>query len=245
MPRVRSGAVRDLQPEPDHTECGVHTNSCGGDCNGTATVTLTSTGNGLCTAVSDNVTITFTPAPVVEAGVSTNALREQRGVQLAGSVSGCDRRQLERWCRHLRPERECAERVYTPSNAEINAGSLWLFLTSTGNGGCNAARDSVQVFFTPAPTVNAGSNAHVCANAAEVVLNGAVTVATGGAWSGGAGSFNPNNTALNATYTPSLGEIAAGQVTLTLTTTGIGNCTRCARSDGHHHRSCSGGERRS
>jgi hypothetical protein len=122
------------------------------------------------------------------------------------------------------PNANALNSVYTPSNAEIGAGSLWLFLTSTGNGGCNAARDSVQMFFTPAPTVNAGANTHVCASAADVVLNGAVTVATGGAWSGGAGSFNPNNTLLNATYTPSLGEIAAGQVTLTLTTTGIGNC---------------------
>ena len=36
--------------------------------------------------------------------------------------------------------------------------------------------------------------------------------------SGGAGSFNPNNTTTNATYTPTAGEITAGTVTLTLTT---------------------------
>ena len=40
-------------------------------------------------------------------------------------------------------------------------------------------------------------------------VNGSVTIATGGVWSGGAGSFTPNNTALNATYTPTATEISA------------------------------------
>jgi hypothetical protein len=35
-------------------------------------------------------------------------------------------------------------------------------------------------------------------------------------WSGGAGSYTPNNTTLNATYTPTAGEIAAGTLTLDL-----------------------------
>src|SRR5439155_1731898 len=42
--------------------------------------------------------------------------------------------------------------------------------------------------------------------------------ATIGTWSGGAGTFNPNNITLTAIYTPSAGEITAGTVTLTLTT---------------------------
>jgi len=192
---------------------------------GTAIVTLTSTGMGLCNAVSDNVTITFTPAPVVEAGASQTLCANNAALQLAGSVTGATGGTWSGGAGTFAPNANALNGVYTPSNAEITVGSLWLFLTSTGNGGCNSARDSVQVFFTPAPTVNAGVDAHVCANDAEVELSGVVTVATGGAWSGGAGSFSPNNTALNATYTPSLGEIAAGQVTLTLTTTGIGNCT--------------------
>ncbi|MBI4750742.1 MAG: NHL repeat-containing protein [Acidobacteria bacterium] len=42
--------------------------------------------------------------------------------------------------------------------------------------------------------------------------------ATSGMWSGGAGTFTPDNTSPNATYTPTAGEIAAGAVTLTFTT---------------------------
>src|SRR5690606_3521541 len=74
--------------------------------------------------------------------------------------------------------------------------------------------------FTPAPMANAGADATRCANNASVALNGSVTLATGGVWSGGAGTFTPNNTTLNATYAPTAAEIAAGAHTLTLTTTG-------------------------
>ncbi|MEZ4757858.1 MAG: gliding motility-associated C-terminal domain-containing protein [Flavobacteriales bacterium] len=192
---------------------------------GSTTVTLTSTGNGLCTAVTDNVTITFTPAPVIEAGVAQTLCANNSTAQLTGSVSGATGGAWSGGAGTFAPNAGALNAVYAPSSSEITAGNLWLYLTSTGNGGCSAVRDSVQLFFTPAPTVSAGPNAHVCANDAEVLLNGAVTIATGGVWSGGAGSFSPNNTALNATYTPSLGEIAAGSATLTLTTTGIGNCT--------------------
>ena len=191
---------------------------------GSAIITLTSTGNGLCTAVIDNVTITFTPAPVVEAGVSQTLCANNADVQLAGAVGGATGGAWSGGAGTFAPNANALSAVYTPSNAELAAGNLWLYLTSTGNGGCSSVRDSVQVFFTPAPTVNAGLNAHVCANAADVQLNGAVTIATGGVWSGGVGSFSPDANALNATYNPSLGEIAAGEATLTLTTTGIGNC---------------------
>ena len=49
--------------------------------------------------------------------------------------------------------------------------------------------------------------------------------ATGAIWSGGAGTYTPNNTTLNATYSPSAAERTAGTVTLTLTSAGNGNCT--------------------
>jgi len=192
--------------------------------NGIATVTLTSTGNGLCNEVSSQTTITYTPAPTVEAGIPQTLCANNAAVQLAGSVSGATGGIWSGGAGSYAPNASALNGVYAPSNSEINAGSLWLFLTSTGNGGCSAVLDSVQVFFTPAPSANAGADAHVCANAPQVQLNGAVTVATGGIWSGGAGSFSLNNATLNASYTPSLGEIAAGQVTLMLTTTGNGNC---------------------
>src|SRR5690606_28378635 len=103
--------------------------------------------------------------------------------------------------------------------------SLTLTLTTTGNGLCNAATDQVVLTFTDAPSANAGADVTVCANNADVALGGSVIVAGGGAWSGGSGIFSPNANTLNAIYSPSAADIAAGQVTLTLTTTLNGNCT--------------------
>ena len=73
-------------------------------------------------------------------------------------------------------------------------------------------------------TVNAGSDQQVCSQN-KVQLNGTVTGAGDGIWSGGAGSFSPANTDLKAIYTPTATEIAAGSVTLTLSSTGNGSCT--------------------
>lgn len=69
-----------------------------------------------------------------------------------------------------------------------------------------------------AATANAGADQTIC-SADTVTLAGSIGgSATSATWSGGAGSFNPNNTTLNAVYTPDAGEVAAGTVTLTLTT---------------------------
>src|SRR5690606_40362940 len=99
--------------------------------------------------------------------------------------------------------------TYTPTAAEIANGSVTLTLTTTGNGTCSAVSDQVTIHFTAAPSVYAGASSSACANNAAIALNGTVSGATGAAWSGGAGRYNPGNTALNATYTPTASETAA------------------------------------
>jgi gliding motility-associated-like protein len=85
---------------------------------------------------------------------------------------------------------------------------------------------NVPVIMVPSPTVNAGVDDTLCPTNPVVLLHGTVTAATGGHWSGGAGTFNPNRDSLIVQYTPTAGEILAGQVTFTLTSTGIGGgCT--------------------
>ncbi len=192
---------------------------------GTATVTLTSTGNGLCNAVSDQVTITITAAPLVDAGPIQTLCANNVAAQLAGVVTNATGGAWSGGAGAFSPNANTLNAVYTASAAEIAANSVWLYLTSTGNGGCLSSRDSVRLDFTPAPTVNAGLDAHVCANNADVQLAGAITVATGGQWSGGNGTFNPNAQDLGALYTPTALELAAGQFNLVLTSTGNGNCT--------------------
>lgn len=112
------------------------------------------------------------------------------------------------------------------SGATYNATSQQIFTAEISDGlnspTCPSKFISVPVSVGLPPVVNAGTDQTVCANDPQIVLNGTVTNATGGIWSGGSGTFSPSNTSLLASYTPTSTEIANGSVTLTLTSTGAG-----------------------
>src|SRR3989442_7826499 len=105
--------------------------------------------------------------------------------------------------------------VYTPSAAEITAGTVTLTLTSNDPvGPCPAVSDQMAITINPVATANAGVDQTVCASSPNVTLAGVIGgAASSGTWSGGTGSFNPNASTLNSLYTPSGAEITAGTVT--------------------------------
>jgi hypothetical protein len=104
-------------------------------------------------------------------------------------------------------------------------GTVTATLTVTGPF-CNAASDSSTLTVYSSAGANAGPDQTVCASSPAVTLAGSISgSATSASWSGGGGSFNPNNSALNAVYTPSATEISNGSATLTLTTNDpVGSC---------------------
>lgn len=191
---------------------------------GVATLTATTTGNGTCLPVTDNVSITISPLPIVNAGTDITVCKNNAAVSLNGSISFAGGGAWSGGAGTYNPNNTALNATYTPTTSEINAGNLVLTLTSTGNGLCNAANDAVAINFSNSPVANAGSNITVCANNATVTLTGSVSNATGGQWSGGLGIFTPGSTSLNASYTPTQTEINSGSINLFLTTTGNGNC---------------------
>jgi len=91
--------------------------------------------------------------------------------------------------------------------------------------GCPPVSASVTITANSAPiTVYAGPDQTLCINQNSVNLSGNVTIATGGIWSGGNGTFSPSNTSLQVTYYPTLAEIQSGSINLVLTSTGNGTC---------------------
>ncbi|MDQ3110906.1 MAG: gliding motility-associated C-terminal domain-containing protein [Bacteroidota bacterium] len=203
----------------------VYTPTAGEIAGGSVTLTLTTTGNGTCVAVTDQVTIFFSAPPTANAGADQTKCANNAITTLAGSVTVATGGQWTGGLGTFTPNNNALSATYAPTAAEVAGGSITLTLTTTGNGTCVAVTDQMTIFFTPAPTVNAGPGIIVCANNATATLNGAFTTASGAAWTGGAGTFSPNNTTMNATYTPTAAEITAGTVTLTLTSTGNGTCT--------------------
>lgn len=111
-------------------------------------------------------------------------------------------------------------------SASISVGAGTYNVVLSDASGCPPAAATVTVTsFSVAITANAGADDTVCALSPVTTLNGAVTGATGGIWTGGAGTFSPSNTTLSGVhYVPTAAEIAAGFVNLTLTTTGNGTC---------------------
>jgi gliding motility-associated-like protein len=190
---------------------------------GSVTLTLTTTGIGNCRPLSDNVNITITPAPVINAGPDLSTCGNNPSAQLSGSVTIATGLVWSGGNGNFSPADNILNPVYTPSASEITAGSVTLTATSTGNGRCLAVSDQVVLRITPAPTINAGNDIAICANNATASLSGTVTVATGGTWSGGSGTFSSSNN-LNTNYIPSAAEIAAKSVILTFTSTGNGTC---------------------
>src|SRR4029450_12414145 len=106
------------------------------------------------------------------------------------------------------PNNTTLNAVYTPSAAEITAGTVTLTLTTNDPAGpCGAVSDQMVITINPAATVNAGTDQTVCASSPNVTLAGSRGgSATSATWSGGAGTFNPNNTTLTAVYTPTAAE---------------------------------------
>lgn len=195
---------------------------------GSVTLTLQATNIGTCSPVSDVVVITIFNAPVANAGPDQAICSNVNNVQLAGQMAGTSGTGI--WSTSgsgtFSPGNTSLNAAYTPSPGDISAGTVTLILSSTNNGPCGTDNDTMVITITPMPVANAGANISVCANNSNVILNGSVTGGTGtGQWTtNGSGTFLPNNTSLNGVYQPSAGDITAGSVTLTLTSTNNGSC---------------------
>lgn len=114
--------------------------------------------------------------------------------------------------------------LYTLSNADTLLTSLVFSLTSTGN--CTPKTATMSVPIIQRPKVAIGTGSIICKNnVVPIVLTGTITNALGGTWSGGTGFFSPG---VNISYNPTAADLAAGSLTLTLSS--VGGCTTTARS---------------
>lgn len=178
-----------------------------------------------CPNVYDTVVVTEQTLPITaHAGLDQSICANNPNVSLNGSVDIATGGIWSGGSGTFTPNDSTLNATYIPTASEISSGSLTLVLTTTGNFGCPSDIDDLTINFTLAPTVSAGPNITVCTNNLSASLSGSVTLATGGQWSGGTGTFSPNSSTLNAVYTPSSNEITIGSASLTLTTTGNGNC---------------------
>lgn len=192
---------------------------------GYAKLYLTSSNNGNCKSETDSLEITIIKAPVVTTSNSINICKNNPTIDLDGKVTLPAKGGVWSGGKGVfSPNANTIKSIYTPTADEVNSGSLKLTLSSTDNGLCNSSFAYLDITFTPSPTVDAGPGQDICSNTSGIQLNGSKTVAGGIVWSGGNGKFTPDATAINAVYSPSVAEVIAGSVTLTIVTTNNGNC---------------------
>lgn len=113
--------------------------------------------------------------------------------------------------------------VYTPSEADVASGSVILTLTTDNDSGCNEASHSITLDFADKAIAFAGEDIMICAGA-DVQLNGSADNHSGVTWStSGSGTFNDAGS-IDPVYTPSEQDIAAGNISLSLTAHGLATC---------------------
>jgi hypothetical protein len=176
--------------------------------------------------------LSFLPAPIADAGLATDSICSDAtyttiatatvGSTISWSTSGTG----------TFTDGNSLDAIYTPSAADITAGSVVLIMSVTGTGVCAGVTvtDSLTLTISPAPTSNAGpATSSICVGSTYTP----VATATNGAilWTTtGTGTFS-DATVATPVYTPSPADITSGTVSLTMTVSGSGTCASSTVSD--------------
>ncbi len=191
---------------------------------GSRTLTLTATGNSPCTNAVSTKTITINSSPTVEAGTDISTCSTSGAINITDGASATNQASVT-WTRSgtgtLTNATSLTNCTYTPSAADIAAGTVTLTLTANPNAGCSSVLDTKTIIITTAPSANAGTNILTCATvtgALAITAGATATNMSGIQWtSNGTGTFTNDNSLTLCTYEPSSGDILSGSVVFTLT----------------------------
>jgi PKD domain/PKD-like domain/Secretion system C-terminal sorting domain len=194
---------------------------------GSITFTLTATSSGSCFSVNDNMVLTITPTPSVNAGSDESVCRNTPfNFNMQGTLASASNFNSILWTTTgtgAFTNTNTLTPAYVPDASE--SGAITFTLTAIGNGSCVTVQDQMLLTVVPEVIVNAGSDAETCKGTAiNFGLRAIFATASNYSsllWSGGAGTIL-NGTTLNPTYIPTASEI--GVVSLTLKATGNGSC---------------------
>jgi hypothetical protein len=199
---------------------------------GSVDLTMTVLGGGSCGDVTDDISITVTPAATADAGPDAEVCgTEVFDITGRGSIGGSAG--LAIWSTSGTGTFNNGgvlglSTTYTPSAADIAVGTVVLTLTTDDPAGdCGIASDAMELTITAVPLsdLSGVTDLEMCSDASNYVVAGASsTNGVGILWStGGDGSF-VDNTVLNPTYVPGGTDRSSGSVDLTMTVLGGGSC---------------------
>jgi gliding motility-associated-like protein len=164
-------------------------------------------------------TVKILSAPVIKANAGPDQIScAANPVQLAGSLGGGAAGNWSGGTGTYAPNNTSPTAVYTPSAAEVTAGTVTLkFMVTSGMAACPGSdEDQMTITIGKIANVTAGSDQTICTGS-SAQLAGSIGAGTAGTWSGGTGIYVPNNTSPTAVYTPSATEQTTGKVQLKFT----------------------------
>ncbi|MBS7787485.1 choice-of-anchor D domain-containing protein [Flavobacterium sp. CYK-55] len=205
---------------------------------GSVTLTLSVTGSSPCGVVTSNKTLTITAAPTANAGTAINTCYNSGAVNITAGRSAANYSSIQ-WTSSgtgtFANANNLTTCTYTPSAADIAAGSVTITLTANGTAPCSNATSNKTLTIQPGPTSNAGTDVYTCNTGAAVNITAGATATNYSSvqWttSGILGTLSNATSLTNCTYAPSAVDLLAGSVTLTLTVTGNAPCGGTAVSN--------------
>jgi gliding motility-associated-like protein len=124
---------------------------------GSVRLTLSSNNNGSCPQASSSLVVTITDAPKANAGTDKKVCAEKAEVKLAGVMHNTySGKWISSGTGQFIPSDTDLNATYSPSNADKAKGLVRLVLTTTDNGLCLPALDTVLLVISPTPVANAG-----------------------------------------------------------------------------------------
>ena len=170
-------------------------------------------------SANNGVNLTVLPVATVAAGTAVTMCQSAGSVNVTAGSSATGQNSVT-WSSSGSGTFEDSDSLtaatYTPSTADITAGSVTLTLMA--NGTCNSPTSTKTLTISRTPSATAGGSATICQNQTHQV-QGATSSNGTISWSeNGAGSITAGGTSLTPTYTAAAGD-AGNTVTLTMTVT--------------------------
>jgi gliding motility-associated-like protein len=123
--------------------------------------TVTSLG-GSCTNVDDTVIVTFHDLPTAATGSDFSICSSAGSFTLTGTVTNSASISWTNGTGIFSPDNLSLTTNYSPSAAEVTAGTVSLTLTAFATAACPDATDVITVTLLTSPVANAGADASVC-----------------------------------------------------------------------------------
>lgn len=213
-----------IQPGTETTLTPIY-NAAAGDAGNTVTLTMT-VSNSPCTAATATYSITVVGAATAVAGTPVSMCETAGSVNVTNGASSTNNAGVL-WTSSgtgtWTGDNTLLGAVYTPSAADMNAGSVTITLTATGNAPCGNATSNKTLTLYKQPTAAAGGSATICQNQTHQVSGASSSNGTIVWTENGAGTITAGQGTLTPTYSAAAGD-AGNTVTLTLTVSN-GTCT--------------------